>query len=132
MLAIAVTAFWTAVIPFEVSNGTPDIWEWITGTTSVDSLVTGLGSVTIAILFASDRILTKGQHDRRIADITGFHARERAELERSRDGWKAAHAEEKLRADAATSTLGSVGEPLKAIAHVLESFDEALPKAPEG
>lgn len=115
----------------EVSRAAPNLWEWIATTTSVDSLVTGAGSVTIAILFASDRILTKGQHERRTADLIRFHEREIAELTRSRDGWKAAYADEKARADSATSTLGDMSEPLKSIEHVLASLDRALPHPPK-
>lgn len=115
----------------EVSRAAPNLWEWIATTTSVDSLVTGAGSVTIAILFASDRILTKGQHERRTADLVAFHARELAEITRSRDGWKEAHAAEKERADKATSTLDDMSKPLESIVHVLASLDRALPHPPK-
>ena len=120
-------------------------WEWFTTTASVDSLLTTLGLGTLALLFARDLILTKGQHLRRvqdlvaahelrIADLLAHHARELVEKENriadiseSRDGWKEAARLERERADKATAAVGDMADSLTGIQHVLESLNRALP-----
>lgn len=111
------------------------IWEWVTTTTTVDSLFTTLGIGTLAFLFARDLIITKGQHLRRIQDIVNHHDREReekdaraADLRESRDGWKEAARVERERADKATASVGEMASTLDGIHHVLASLDLALPK----
>lgn len=58
-----------------------DVWDWITQT-NFASVVSGLGLGSLAIMFATDRILTKGQHDRRILDLKKTHEREVTDLEK--------------------------------------------------
>lgn len=108
-------------------------WDWITSTTTVDSIVSTLGLGALAILFATNRILTRGQHIDRIADLKEHHTREMEEVRTSRDGWKAVALAERGRADTATSTLGTMAETLADVEHVLVSLDRALPTpSPEG
>lgn len=120
-------------------------WEWFTTTASVDSLLTTLGLGTLALLFARDLILTKGQHLRRVqdivaaheqrtADLVAYHARALAEKDlrladviESRDGWKEAARLERERADRVTAAVGEMAESLTGIQHVLESLNRALP-----
>lgn len=109
-------------------------WEWLTSTASVDSLLTTLGIGTLALLFARDLILTRGQHLRRVADLTAHHDRERVEkdgriddIRDSRDSWKEAARVERERADKATDSVGEMADTLKGILHVFESLDHALP-----
>lgn len=132
------------------------LWEWITTTTSLETLFTTLGLGSMALLFATDRILTKGQHlrrvqdlvaaheqrvadmsaayDRRIEDLIAHHAREIAEkdnrladLAESRDGYKEAARLERERADTVTTAFSGAAGALTDIQHVLESLDRALP-----
>lgn len=131
------------------------LWEWFSTTTTVDNLITTLGVATLAILFARDRIITRGQHDRRISDLVtnqekamkdlkDHHARELAEKdashERERDSWSLRYDDQKLalqaqreatreereRADSATVALGQIAGVLEANVHALESLDEAV------
>lgn len=114
-------------------------WEWVTSTTSVDQIVTGLGLGALALLFATDRIITKGQHLRRVADLIAHHERERAALElrtadviEYRDGWKEAARVERERADRATESVSTIASTQTEILHVLRSLDRALPPHPVG
>lgn len=116
-----------------------NVWEWITTSASVDSIVTGLGLGALAILFATDRIITKGQHLRRVADLIAHQERERAALEQraadaieSRDGWKDAARVERERADRATESVSAFVATQTEILHVLRSLDRALPHPVEG
>lgn len=122
-----------------------NIWEWITTTASVDSLLTTFGLGALAFLFARDLILTKGQHLRRVHDIVAahelritdllaHHVRELAEkdsrltdLGDSRDGWKEAARLERERADKATAAVGDMADSLHGIQHVIEALNSALP-----
>ena len=108
-------------------------WEWFTGTATVDSLLTTLGLGVLAVLFATDRVITKGQHERRTADLVAHHARELAEkdsrlaaVDESRREWKAAAEAERVRAEQATASLGNVADSLERVEHVLGSLDRAL------
>lgn len=100
------------------------------------SVVSGGGLVTIVVLFATDRILTLGQHKRRVDDLTAANAREVAdlktyhegrytELKESRNYYREARLEEKARADAATSSLAESLELSRAAVHALTSLDQA-------
>lgn len=110
------------------------LWDWFTGTASVDSALTALGLGALAILFATDRIITKGQHLRRVQDLVAHHERERAaeaarlaDVVESRNGWKEAARLERERADLATATAAKTSAVLNRVLHVLESLDRALP-----
>lgn len=110
------------------------VWEWITSTMGAGDLLTTLGIGALAVLFATDRIMTKGQHERRTADLTKHHGRELAEkdarlaeVRESRDGWKAVALEERKLRDAATvGVAASATAALVDVKHVLESLDETL------
>jgi len=109
-------------------------WEWITSTTSVDNILMTLGLGGLAILFAQDRIITRGQHLRRTVDLEAYHARELAEkdariadIRESRDGYKEAARVERERADKATDAVGEMAPAMESVLHVLESLDRALP-----
>ena len=108
-----------------------DFWSWITAT-SAETYLTGAGALGLAALFATNRIITRGQHNDRIQDLKGHHERELAEIRTSRDGWKVIALSERERADAATSTLGNMADTLQDVEHVLVSLDRALPAHPEG
>jgi hypothetical protein len=140
-------------IAADVASVPPDLWTWFATSTSVDSLLTTGGGLTLAALFATNRILTRGQHLDRVGDLrkaherevtimTQNHARELAEKDaahtRERDSWDQRYAEQKEalanqtaatalereRADRATDSLGRVAEALETTTHVLESLDE--------
>lgn len=110
------------------------LWEWITTTTSGDSLFTTLGLGVLSVLFATNRILTIGQHRARTADLQEHHARELAEkdariadIRESRDGYKEASRVERERADKATDSVGEMADTVDAVLHVLQSLDRVLP-----
>lgn len=111
-------------------------WEWLTTTSSVDSVLTTLGLGALAFLFARDLILTKGQHLRRVQDLVAHHERELSEKdERIADvreaskSWEEAARIERERADKGWESLGEIALTLSRILHVLESLDLALPSA---
>lgn len=112
------------------TTAVPGLWEWITTTTTVDGVLNTLGATGLAILFATDRIMTKGGHERRVKDLSDFHARELATIENanrdridglvaSRAEYKAAYEAERERADRATATLGDFAEVVELIPKVL-------------
>lgn len=109
-------------------------WDWVTTTTSVDSIFTTLGLGALAFLFARDLILTRGQHLRRVGDLVEHHQREIAEkdariadIRDSRDGYKEAARVERERADKATASVGEMAEVIENMLYVLRSLDRALP-----
>lgn len=129
--------------PSEVANSLPpNLWEWFASTASVSDLVTALGLGALAILFSTDRIITKGAHERRVADLQKHHERELTEkdaaherervawasrydeLKESRDGYKEATKEERARADRATDALTRVANALDVNAHVLQAIEQ--------
>lgn len=112
------------------------IWEWFTATASVDTLLTTLGLGAIAILFATDRIITKGQHLRRVQDLIAHHERELAEKDKriadaheAGKSWEEAARIERERADKGWESLGEIAQTMTRVLHVLESLDRALPSA---
>lgn len=129
--------------PSEIVNSIPpNLWEWFASTASVSDLVTALGLGTLAILFSSDRIITKGQHERRVADLQKHHERELTEkdaaherervawasrnedLKETMEGYKVATREERARADRATEALTRVADALNVNAHVLQAIEQ--------
>lgn len=121
-----------------------NLWEWFTTNTAPLDLFAAGGTVLIATLFATDRILTKGSHLRRVADITSayekriedliaFHARELAEKDRSSEAlkesraeWKTAAQVERARADKVTDSYGAIADAISGVGHVLGSLDAAI------
>lgn len=113
-----------------------NVWEWFSTTASVDSVLTALGLTGLAFLFATDRIITKAQHVRRVQDLIEHHARELAEKDdriaqgvTSENYWKEAARIERERADKQFAVVGEVLATLVDVKHVLESLDRALPTA---
>lgn len=111
-----------------------NLWDWITTSTSVDSVLTTLGLGALAVLFATNRILTRGQHLDRIADLKEHHARElqaaadRLEaVDESRKEWRTAAQTERTRADEATGTAAELGREYGQLAlGLLSSIDEGV------
>lgn len=112
-----------------------DVWqEWLTGIPAgiVGSTV-GVGAFVAAIL--TGRLMTLGQHVRRVGDLVASHTRELAEkdarladLRESREAYKEAARVERERADLATEAVRDVPQTLENVNHVLQSLDAALPK----
>lgn len=53
-------------------DGTPPVdafWGWVGSSIPAGALLNGLGLGVLAVLFARDLILTRGQHSRRVADL---------------------------------------------------------------
>lgn len=115
-------------------------WDWFTSTTTVDGLLTTVGIGTLAWLFATNRIITRGQHLDRIADLKDHHARElTAAAERleatdeSRKEWRTAAGTERERADAATAAANELGGELGGLAvRLLSSIDETVSEVKQG
>lgn len=126
--------------------------EWLSGT-SIDRMLNALGLGALAVLFATDRIKTRGQaardiererkaHDRLIAEKDKTHAAIIAALvanhadqiatrdtrDEERKGTIAsleqARNVERDRADAATSMLGQAVEAVEVSNHLLKSLGE--------
>lgn len=131
-----------------------DLWTWITTTTSVEGIVGAAGGVTLAVLFATDRIKTRGQANRELAARDTAHAKlEEAlraqhaalvaalaaahvdqlaarddrivELKQSLAKTDEARTVERDRADRATAMLGEAVEVVRVSNHLLESLGEA-------
>lgn len=118
------------------------VWEWISTTTTIDSIFSTLGLGALAVLFATNRILTRGQHETRIADLKAHHERELkqkdatynamkeadataySEMRASRDYYRGARFEEKARADRATEQLLETNEIARAATHALTALSE--------
>lgn len=109
-------------------------WEWLTSTTSVNDLLTTGGGVVLAWLFATNRIITRGQHNDRVTDLKDHHARELAAAEarlaavdESRKEWRTAAGLERERGDAATASANELGSELGSLAvRLLSSIDETV------
>jgi hypothetical protein len=110
-----------------------DLWQWFATSVPAGAVINGLGLGALAALFATDRILTKGQHERRVADIVRGHElilvekdKALAEMRDSRDYYRQARVEEKERADVTTSKLAEVvAENTKTTLKIAESIQEA-------
>lgn len=105
--AVAVAIFRTAAAP--LLDEAQGLWPIVSGTLNVG----GLG--TLVFLFASDRILTRGQSDRRIADLVRYHeavvegmTARYDELRQSRDYHAKATDVQRERADAMSQRLAEV------------------------
>lgn len=129
-------------------------WDWFTATAPAGAIIQTLGLGVLAVLFATDRVITKGGHERRVADINAAHEKivaaaetthaaaiaelvkhheelvkvkdgAYAELKESRDYYRAARIEERDRADKVTDQLAEVAELARLTTHLLASFNEA-------
>jgi len=60
-----------------------DFWSWFYTNVSLDGVFNTLGLGVLAILFARDLILTKAQHERRVADIVKGYDQRIADMERA-------------------------------------------------
>jgi hypothetical protein len=94
-----------------------DVWQWLSASVPAGAVINGLGLGALAMLFATDRILTKGQHERRVADIQKGHdlvliekAAQHTEMRESRDYYRDARLEERERANDATSKITELAE----------------------
>lgn len=124
-----------------------DIWTWFVNNTAPNELVTNLGIGTFLILFATNRILTLGQHNSRIAELKDHHTRELAqkdsayeamvlakdtaydEMKESRNYYRGARLEEKNRADKATEQLVESNEIARAATHALTALSTVAQEA---
>lgn len=109
-----------------------DLWEWFTTTAPAGAIINALGLGALAALFASDRVITRGQHARRISDLEDAHRLLKAEwdvryaeMKESRDFYRNARNEERDRADRATSQLVEVSKLAELTVHAIESLGEA-------
>jgi hypothetical protein len=132
----------------------PDWGSWLGDTISAQSILQLLGGGILILLFATNRILTRGQHLDRIADLQKHHAAEMVAAEERRKGDVAAaeakytlmlsekdarYSEQKeqlvywqntaerhdVRANKATEQLVEMNELAKLSVHAFASFEEA-------
>lgn len=70
-----------------------DFWSWFYTNVSLDGVFNTLGLGILAVLFARDMILTKAQHERRVADIQKANDLRVADMEKAHEaeiaGWRA-------------------------------------------
>lgn len=129
------------------------LYEWFISTTPAGAVISGIGVGAFIVAILTDRLLTKGQHERRVADIivardkivtnlkeahaaaiaelvkhhtelAGVQDAAYAELKQSRDYYREARLEERERADKVTDQLAEVAELAKLTTHLLGSLDE--------
>lgn len=110
-----------------------NVWEWFTTTVPAGGAATGLGVGAFVVAILTDRLMTKGQHLRRVADLIEHHKRELAEkdsrlaaVDESRREWKQVALTERERADVATQGLSTTAGALVRVEHVLGSLDRAI------
>lgn len=74
-----------AAIVADVQDYPPpdDFWQWFYTNVSIQGILNTAGLGLLAILFARDLILTKAQHERRVADIVKAHDQRVADMERA-------------------------------------------------
>lgn len=60
-----------------------DFWQWFYTNVSLDGVFNTLGLGILAVLFARDLILTKAQHERRVADIVKGYDQRIADMEKA-------------------------------------------------
>lgn len=103
---------------------------WFAETVNVNAIINGLGLGALAFLFATDRILTKGQHERRVADLErahqkriedkdAAHASIVSDLRDARDHFREGRDIERDRAEAATTVAAELARENAAIAQQL-------------
>lgn len=103
-----------------------DGWSWLTENVNLGSLVQALGLGTLVVLFATDRILTRGQHTRRVADLVKYWSGRYDEAIKSRDYYRDARLEEKARAEKSEAELVAMARETSALSsRILGSLDEA-------
>jgi hypothetical protein len=110
-----------------------DVFQWLAESLPAGAIVNGLGLGALAILFAGDRILTRGQHERRVADIVKGHdavlaekATQLADMRESRNYYRDARLEERGRADEVTGKLAELAqENGQLVAQLLEAVKKA-------
>lgn len=115
-----------------------DLWEWLSAVPA-GAVFSGIGVGAFVTAILTDRLMTRGQHLRRVKDMQENHARELAEkdaraadLRESREGYKEAARVERERADRATDAVGEMVPAIRDVHHVLNSLNAALPKPREG
>lgn len=124
-----------------------DFWSYLTDSLPAGGIVSGVGVGAFVVAILTDRLMTKGSHLRRVADIDKAHdlalaESERhyielaaqkdaayAELKESRNGYRDATKTERERADKVTDQLAEVAELAKLSTHLLKSLDEAAKDA---
>lgn len=129
LMAVALVGTAAAASPFDVTT-------FFSGFTLQDIGQT-LGLGALAVLFATDRILTRGQHERRVADlVAGFEkllavAAERlTDMTASRDYYREAKKLEAARADKLASQLADLAvEASKTAGGMMTALEEAAREA---
>jgi len=153
-MAVTYAASVDAVINPGGSDPT-DIWQWFMANVTIQGTVNILGLSLLVILFSRDLILTKGQHERRVADISKNYfdrANEReaahdeamlakderyadlltryAEMKESRDYYRQSRIQEQDGKDKVVSALIESNKGLHVAARALAAFDQAaLPRS---
>jgi len=131
-----------------------DVWTYLGDSLPAGAVLNAVGVGAFVVAILSDRLMTKGQHLRRVTDITDAHKlaiaeltrandqarieltrhyedlaaekdRAYAELKESRNGYKEATQTERARADKVTDQLAQVVELAELTNHLLGSFNEA-------
>lgn len=120
-----------AGVAVAAASGT-DLPAFLGGMTLQDvGQTVGLGA--LALLFATDRILTKGQHERRVADILSAHTTLLEEVSASRAYYREAHETEKGRADALARQLAELAvEASRSASATMTALEDAVREVGDG
>ncbi len=81
-----VAAVYTAWVAAATTSDTPtDIWSWFLANVTLQGTVNVAGLALLVVLFSRDLILTRSQHERRVADIVKNYDERSAEREAAHD-----------------------------------------------
>lgn len=130
-----------------VATPVTDVWGYLAATFPAGTVVSGVGVGVFVIAILRDKLLTSGQHLRRVADIVAAHelalkvmadshaailvAKEAAyaEMKGQRDYYREARIEERDRAEKATNALGEMVDVVKANNHFMGEFVQVAKEA---
>lgn len=106
--------------------------EWLAGLPTLAEVLTQMGIGALVLLFATGVIITRWQHNSRVADLKAHHERELAAkderiagLEESRLYWRTAAEKHDERADKALDALGEFTEVGELVTDVMRGLKRA-------
>lgn len=126
------------------NNGGTDIWSWLGSNVSLQSIFNTAGLGLLVVLFARDLILTKAQHERRVADMVKAHEAELkakddrytdmmaerrdrySEMKESRNHYRDAYNEMDTRNIALTSGMVESNKAMSVVAKAFSALDSAV------
>jgi len=113
----AVYRTWISAMAISPPSDPTDLWQWFMENITVQGSLNIAGLALLVVLFSRDLILTRGQHERRVLDITGNYEKRLAENAAfhgsALEAMKTAHAEALAGKDARYSDLQARYDEMK-------------------